>query len=704
MNYNKNKWVSLLWAFVISAGVFAQDIESDNRITSEYIIMLKPGQAVGNLQESFPQLTIEKNLSPRMNIWLVKSVSQQEPEALLTNIKRHASVKLAQFNHRIQERAMVPNDPFFGNLWGMLNTGQSNGLIGADIDATDAWAINHENVTALGDTLVVAVIDGKFDITHEDINFFVNHNEVPNNGIDDDGNGYIDDVTGWNVPDANGNVQSTGFSANHGTHVSGTIGAIGNNSKGVAGVCWGVKILPIYYGSTTESNVVAAYDYAREMRILYNNTLGTQGAYVVSTNSSFGVDGGNPVDYPIWCAMFDSMGAVGILSAGATANKNWNIDDNFDIPTSCPSKWLISVTNTNRNDVRNSGAAYGKGSIDIGAPGTAVHSTYPQNTYSNSTGTSMATPHVAGTVAAMYAAACKPMMDAAWEAPDSIALLVKKYLLDGIEWNSSLNNQTRTNGRLNLHRAIQNMRLYNCDSCQFDAYFDKIPISCKNAADGALAVVVPGDYNQYTFLWSTGLNTVEAVSLSPGFYTVTVADSSGCRRFISAELHDPDSIRVNSIQVTLPANGNPGSIAITASAGNDMLSYSLNGGPYQNSPVLVVNEEGIYVIYIKSEAGCIEERQVVVSSLNDVTNHTSVKVYPNPASDVINVELSVINDTPLHAHLTDLQGRTVKTWNTALNAGLQTLSWPVDNMPKGFYLLHIHTSGNTGTTFKICIH
>src|SRR5690606_35608599 len=122
--------------------------------------------------------------------------------------------------------------------------------------------------------------------------------------------------------------------------------------------------------------------------------------------SSFGINRGDPEDYPLWCAFYDSLGRYGIISAGATANANFNIDNTLDIPTACPSPFLLSVTNTNNADNNNSGAAYGKTTIDLGAPGTDIYSTGLNNSYRNATGTSMATPQVAGAIALMYAHAC----------------------------------------------------------------------------------------------------------------------------------------------------------------------------------------------------------------------------------------------------------------------------------------------------------
>src|SRR5690606_7841154 len=146
------------------------------------------------------------------------------------------------------------------------------GIEGADIDATLAWDITTAGVTALGDTIVIAVIDEGFQLNHPDLiqNFFRNNSEIPNNGIDDDQNGYIDDVGGWNAFNNTGIIPQN----SHGTHVSGIVSARGNNGAGVTGVNWVAKILPIAGSSGDESTVIAAYAYAAEMRILYDQTHG----------------------------------------------------------------------------------------------------------------------------------------------------------------------------------------------------------------------------------------------------------------------------------------------------------------------------------------------------------------------------------------------------------------------------------------------
>lgn len=401
-------------------------------------------------------LRLERILSKRLNIALLSfDASKMAGDVLLGQMRSMPGIVNAQHEHIVQLREahdeQIPDDPNFDLQWAFHNTGQSGGTPGADIDALRAWDITTGGLTALGDTIVVAVIDGGCDINHEDLSIFRNWNEIPGNGIDDDGNGYIDDVNGWNAYNNTGNVPLS----NHGTHVSGTVGAVGNNETGVTGVNWNVKVLPIAGSSSNESTVVAAYAYAYDMRALYDETDGEYGAFVVATNSSFGVDFGQPENFPIWGAMYDSMGTLGILSAAATANRNINIDEVGDMPTAHPSPYLISVTNTTNNDVKLATAGYGVETIDLGAPGTQIYSTRNNSTYGFATGTSMATPHVAGAIALLMSAADADFITYYKQNPSEAALQLKQYLLDGTDQLASLDGLVASGGRLNLYNSIQ---------------------------------------------------------------------------------------------------------------------------------------------------------------------------------------------------------------------------------------------------------
>jgi serine protease len=405
------------------------------------------------------RLELKRKVAPVFNIYLLEfDYANIHEEKLLRALRNNPMVHTAQYNHLISHRA-VPNDTQFDNQWQYINTGQSGGTAGADLDAELAWDITTGGVTALGDTIVAAIIDDGFDWTHEDFedNIWVNYHEVPDDGIDNDSNGYIDDYRGWNAYDESDNIGGGG----HGTPVTGIIGAKGNNGLGVAGVNWDVKLM-IIQGGGGEADALAAYAYCYALRKQYNETSGQLGAYVVTTNSSWGVDYGQASEAPLWCAFYDTLGIQGIVSCGATINGNENVDVVGDLPTTCTSDYLISVTNMNRFDQKVTGAGYGATSIDLGAFGADTWTADFGNSYGGFGGTSGATPHVAGTVALMHSVPCPSFAAAAKQDPAGTALLIKQYILNTVDSNNSLQGITTSEGRLNIHNAV-NAILANCD-------------------------------------------------------------------------------------------------------------------------------------------------------------------------------------------------------------------------------------------------
>lgn len=410
-------------------------------------------------------LYVKKFVSPPMNIWLLEyEYDRIDQQRFLNTVKFHPAVSEAQLNHHIFYRSTVPNDPQFNQQWQYINTGQGGGTVGADIDADLAWDITTGGLTAYGDTIVVCVVDDGLSASHPDFagNMWFNYDEIPNNNIDDDGNGYEDDYRGWNADDDDDDISGGTWGGGHGTAVAGIVGAKGNNGVGVTGVNWNVKLM-IVVGGGNEAQAVEAYTYPLVMRKRYNQSGGTQGAFVVATNSSWGIDGGQPAQSPLWCAMYDTLGAYGILSAGATINGNQNVDVFGDLPTACPSDWLISVTNTNKNDNKVIQAGYGLTTIDLGAPGEDAYTANYPNNYAGFGGTSGATPHVAGTIGLLYSVQCASFMALAQADPAAAALQVKQYIMNGVDANSSLNGITVTGGRLNVFGAVTEL-LNNCSA------------------------------------------------------------------------------------------------------------------------------------------------------------------------------------------------------------------------------------------------
>ena len=467
--------------------------DDNNYVQGEIIVMFNSNIDAQNFVNNYQDidLKVKEKLIPDMNIYLLQyDVSRSQPVDALLSVMRNDKVAIAQFNHTVHER-VIPNDTRFAEQWDKNNTGQTGGTPDADIDAPEAWDNNIGGLTVLGDTVVVAIVDGGQQVDHPDLDTWKNWGEIPGNNIDDDNNGYIDDVNGWNASSNNGTIPAN----QHGTHCAGIAGAKGNNSLGVAGVNMRVKTMPIVGSSGTESIVIKAYGYALKQRRRYNQSNGTQGAFVVATNSSFGVDNGQPANYPLWCAFYDSLGTEGILSAGAGPNNNVNIDVVGDIPTTCPSKFMIAVTNTTNTDAKNSGAGYGPINMDLGAPGTSILSTVPTSSYGLLTGTSMATPQVTGAIGLIHAGASSVFMNLVKNDPDSAALLFKQYILASVDTIPALAGITVSNGRLNLNKMLNKVKITN------------VPVlnafSLRNPAAGTRIVTFPLSTTPYTFTWDT---------------------------------------------------------------------------------------------------------------------------------------------------------------------------------------------------------
>ncbi len=428
------------------------------------------------------QLKVKKCLSETMNIWQVQfDFGRIHERQFLQNLRAEKAVVLAQFNHLLAPRK-IPNDPNFIEQWQYINDGEIGGNTEADLDADLAWDVTTGGVTVNGDTIVIVALDDGVDLLHEDFgnNLWKNHKEIPSNGIDDDNNGYIDDVYGWN---AGTNTGEVGEGGGHGTPVMGIMGAKGNNGIGVAGVNWDVKVMMVKTDfEADEATLLAGYGYPLALRTLYNETNGAEGAFIVATNASWGVDNGRPEDAPVWCNLYDQLGAVGILNTGATANENTNVDVEGDLPTTCPSDYLIGVTNVNRVGEKEFFAGFGKENIDLAAFGEDAYTLEKGNKYGPFGGTSGATPHVTGAIGLLYSAPCNNFGDLVKNNPAEAALLVREYILQGAKPNSALDTLVATGGQLNLFNSID-LLMGNCGPCPMP-----LAISIDNIIDVAVTI------------------------------------------------------------------------------------------------------------------------------------------------------------------------------------------------------------------------
>ncbi|NDC23914.1 MAG: hypothetical protein EBZ49_07270, partial [Proteobacteria bacterium] len=368
---------SLLW---VNSTLQAQTKQTNaQKLIIRFDAALKTDQVAALLRDE--NIETYEALVPSLNLYLV---TFKRPTSSKTFLKTFAGqsgiVKYAQPDHPVKLR-QSPNDPELKSQWS-INGISSRG----DIEATKAWELGTGGKDTAGNEIVVAVVDGGTDISHKDLqkNIWVNKGEIPDNGIDDDKNGYIDDINGWNAIDDKGTLPTDKHDSGymHGTHVAGIIGAEGNNNLQVSGINWNTKIMPVA-GSSGETSVVArAYGYVLAQKKLWLESHGKKGANIVATNSSFGVDNADcsSPDYSVWNDLYTEMGNVGIVSVVATSNSDVDVDSVGDVPSACESPYIISVTNTDSNDDKYAeGAGYGAKHVHLGAPGTDILSTVPDN-------------------------------------------------------------------------------------------------------------------------------------------------------------------------------------------------------------------------------------------------------------------------------------------------------------------------------------
>lgn len=324
----------------------------------------------------------------------------------------------------------TPNDTDFNRLYGLHNTGQTGGTAGADIDAVEAW-----DLTTGSASVIIGVIDSGVDHTHPDLaaNMWINPGEIANNNRDDDGNGYIDDVHGYDFANGDGNPMDDN---GHGTHCAGTIGGVGNNGRGVAGVNWTVRIMALKFltagGSGDTAAAIGCLQYAV-----------ANGAHLTS-NSWGGAGSSTALSNAIAAA--GNAGQLFIAAAGNGGSDG--VGDNNDSVPNYPSNYslanVVAVAATDSRDRLGSFSNYGAQSVDLGAPGVSIWSCAPGNSYQSLSGTSMATPHVAGVAGLLLSVQ-----------PNATHQQLRDWLFRGTDSISALSGRCVTGGRLNARRSLE---------------------------------------------------------------------------------------------------------------------------------------------------------------------------------------------------------------------------------------------------------
>jgi len=417
--------------------------------------------------------------------------SVENPDAILAYWAKQDQVKSVQWDYRLVFYGL-PNDAEYGKQWSLPRIGME-----------EAWNKTTGGLTASGDTIVVAIIDRGFDIQHPDLfpNLWINRGETPGDGIDNDGNGFADDYHGWNFTEDSPEFPED----DHGTSVAGIIGAVGNNNMGISGINQRVKCM--LFRTEKVSEVIKAYQYIIHQRELYTSTKGKQGAMVVVVNASFGVPGVFCREQAVWGGMIEQMGRTGILTVAATGNEAVDIDAVGDMPATCNSPFLLAVMATDPNDAKQASSAYGKQSIDLGAPGVQVFTTKPGAAYGYFSGTSAATPHVSGAVALLYSLPCTRFGQMISGFPQQAALSVRQAIMEGAAQYEQLAPYCARGSRLSVSRSMD-MLLEACAAGEIGAlHIDRI---FPNPADGDGIVVEYSADDEQVMRWqiSNGLGQV----------------------------------------------------------------------------------------------------------------------------------------------------------------------------------------------------
>ncbi|MEX0418228.1 S8 family peptidase [Bacillus sp. C30] len=405
-----------------------QSLERNTNFTpNEVLVKFKDFNNPENLKQLQNHFSFEvQNTFPLPQIQLIKFHTDINMKELIQKLNKSPNIEYAEPNY-IVSPAANSNDSYYNSLWGLKNIGQNiQGSVGSpniDINVEEAWT-----KTEGSSNITIGIIDTGIDINHPDLknNIWKNPDEIPGDGIDNDNNGYIDDIYGWDFVNNNNSVYD-GTGDSHGTHVAGTIAAVKNNTIGVVGVAPQVKVMPLKFLGTnggTISNAIKAIEYDKNKGVKI-------------TNNSWGGGGFSQ-------ALYDAIQQSNSLFIAASGNNGNNADQTPMYPAAYSLSNILSVASITNKGSLSSFSNYGKTSVDVAAPGTDILSTLPNNSYGFYSGTSMATPHVSGVAALIQSAY-----------PSYSPTEIKNKIMNNTSPLSTLTNKVLTGGLINAGKALQ---------------------------------------------------------------------------------------------------------------------------------------------------------------------------------------------------------------------------------------------------------
>ena len=462
-------------------------------------------------------------LSGRLAKFKISGMSTKEA---IARLKSHQAIEYVEPDYQVSI-AGTPDDPRFDELWGLNNDGQTGGTADADIDAVEAWDIS----TGSRD-VVVGVIDTGIDYSHSDLasNIWVNSSEIPGDGIDNDGNGFVDDVHGINAITNTGDPMDD---EGHGTHVSGTIGASGNNATGVVGVNHEVSLVGCKFldaaGNGSTSDAIKCIDYMVGLK--------NAGVNLRVLNNSWGGGGYSQ-------ALADAIAsseAADLLFVAAAGNDTIDNDVNPHYPSNYENASVLSVASTDQTDNISWFSHYGLTSVDMGAPGSAILSTTPGESYASYSGTSMATPHVAGAAALVLSIN-----------PELNTQELKELLMSSGDANAALQGVTVAGTRLNVNQAL------------IDA--DPTP-GFKISANPLTQQIVAGQATNYTF-------TIGSIAEWDEEVTLELSSALGGAYLSASTARPGDDVMLN-VETDTDTQWGEYELTVTATAGDIVKEQSV---------------------------------------------------------------------------------------------------------------------------------